>query len=297
MGLTLYPQPVQKSTQGYVNAGATFAGGLTTITGTVTQPIAFGSNSGVGSGYQKLTMAGSCTLSWSGTNLSSTYGNMWYAEIANPYSAFSSTVALTINTTVAVTAQPGATTITVTNASGVTAGMFIEGAGEGYSSSLYGATNTVASVSGNVITLTNALPSLATGTTVGGTAIVPGTPILFSYSSPNTIPSGVSFLPLTSTSGLVVGAPLSGGVAAGTTVASIQSNSNVVGLSTPTTATITVGQAVTSSSTLTWGGTIKWHNNVIPTQASSGRSIYQFYTPDGGTTIYGRQIMASLSGL
>jgi len=51
-----------------------------------------------------------------------------------------------------------------------------------------------------------------------------------------------------------------------------------------------------STYTVTWTG-ISWPGGVAPTQATgNARSIYQFYTPDSGITIYGRQIMTSLAG-
>lgn len=48
------------------------------------------------------------------------------------------------------------------------------------------------------------------------------------------------------------------------------------------------------STTITWTG-IKWSGGVAPTQAAGKRAIYHFYSPDGGTTIYGKQTFASLA--
>jgi hypothetical protein len=59
----------------------------------------------------------------------------------------------------------------------------------------------------------------------------------------------------------------------------------------------TVSSSYTSRALLSWGVNVQWHGGSAPTQALAGRSIYQFYTPDGGTNIYGRQIMTGLVGL
>ena len=151
MPITQYPQAVQKSNQLYINAGITYSGSLNTLSGTntVVPAVQNVAGSGVGSGYQKINMGGNLTLSWNTTALSNKYGHIWYTEIYNPFVSYSSTVSLSINTTVAATAQPGATQITVANASGIVIGMFVEGSGEGYASGLYGAANTVAQISGD----------------------------------------------------------------------------------------------------------------------------------------------------
>ena len=49
-----------------------------------------------------------------------------------------------------------------------------------------------------------------------------------------------------------------------------------------------------STYTVAWTG-ITWAGTA-PTQTTNGRSIYQFFSPDGGTTIYGKQLVASLAG-
>jgi hypothetical protein len=138
MGLTAYPQEFQKSTQSYINAGITYSGQLQTISGTTSlaAPLANSTTtSGQGTGYQKISLSASATVTWNTSSLVSKYGHIWYLEVYTP-----------------------------------------------------------------------------------------------------------------------------------------------------------------TGSTLSWGGSILWHNNLVPTQATNGRSIYEFYSPDAGTTIYGRQIMANLAG-
>ena len=171
----------------------------------------------------------------------------------------------------------GSSNVVLTNATGIVSGMNVAGVGIAQAT-------TVTSVTGNLVVLSNPVTS----------ALLVGSTLSFNYSVSSSWVSGANYLPLASVAGLAVGSPLLvTGLQTGTTVTSI--NGNVVGLSLPTNAPIAPATAVSSITTLTWSG-ILWHNNVTPTQASSGRSIYEFYTPDAGTTIYGRQIMANLAG-
>lgn len=366
MGLTTYPQEFQKNAQAYINAGTTYSGqvqaaiGSTTLTGPLLNST---SSSGQGTGYQKVIMGSSCTLTWSTSSFSSKYGHIWYLEVSNPMSAVSTTSVASVVGTIATiptvnlagTGTGGQSTLTVSSTAGIYAGMAVTSPvvsinpANGVQTTYFPAGTTVVSYTSTVVTLSQPLganmagipviftspqptivlgssnlilanatgivsgmtvsgpgiPNATTVTSVTGNlviisnpvtaAILTGTQVNFSYSS-GSWASGSSYLPLVSVSGLAVGSPLSGtGIQTGTTVSSI--SGNIVGLSLPTNALIPGGTAITSTPTLSWGGTILWHNNVVPTQTSNGRSLYEFYTPDAGTTIYGRQLMANLAGL
>jgi hypothetical protein len=364
MALTAYPQEFQKNAQSYISAGATFAGQIQTLSGTVSlnSPLQnITSGSGTGTGYQKLVMSSSCAVTWNTSSLISKYGHVWYLEVYNPMSSLSTTSSATVTGTIANvptqtlsgTGTGGQSTITVASTAGIYAGMAVTvplayiNPANGNQSQYLTAGTTVVSYTSTVITISNPLlanmsgtpviftspfptitlgssnlfltnsTGIVTGMTVSGPGIAQtttvtsvtgnlvvisnpvtsplstGAQVQFSYSA-GTWASGASYLPLTSVAGLVVGSPLSGtGFQTGTTVTSL--NGNVVGLSLPTNSAIASGTAVTSTPSLTWSSVL-WHNNVTPTQASNGRSIYEFYTPDAGTTIYGRQIMATLAG-
>jgi hypothetical protein len=364
MGLTAYPQEFQKSAQLYINAGATFAGQIQTLSGAVSlnSPLQnTTSSSGTGTGYQKLVMGSSCAVTWSTSSLSAKYGHVWYLEVYNPMSSLTTASATSVTGTIATiptqtlsaTGTAGQSTITVASTAGIYAGMGVSvpltsiNPANGSQSPYITAGTTVVSFTSTIITISNPLlanmsgtpvifttpfptitvgssnliltnsTGIVTGMTVAGPGIAQattvtsitgnlvvisnpvtsplsnGTTVQFSYSG-GAWASGASYLPLVSVAGLTVGSPLVGtGLQANTTVTSV--NGNVVGLSLATSAPISGGTAITSVPSLTWSG-ILWHNNVTPTQASNGRSIYEFYTPDAGTTIYGRQIMANLAG-
>jgi hypothetical protein len=364
MGLTAYPQEFQKSTQSYINAGITYSGQLQTISGatSLAAPLANSTTtSGQGTGYQKISLSASATVTWNTSSLVSKYGHIWYLEVYNPMSSLTTTSVASVTGTIATiptqtlsaTGTAGQSTITVASTAGIYAGMGVSvpltsiNPANGNQSPYITAGTTVVSFTSTIITLSNPLlanmsgtpvifttpfptitagssnliltnsTGIVTGMTVAGPGIAQATTVtsitgnLVVISNPVTSPlsngatvqfiysggtwaSGASYLPLVSVAGLVVGSPLVGtGIQGNTTVTSI--NGNIVGLSLATSATISGGTTVTSSPSLTWSG-ILWHNNVTPTQASNGRSIYEFYTPDVGTTIYGRQIMANLAG-
>jgi len=88
MPITEYPQPMQKNTLAYINAGTTYTGSYTTgVSGTVSlgapnQNIAGSTNAG--SGYSKVVLSGNATLSWNVATMPSTYAHKWYLEISNP---------------------------------------------------------------------------------------------------------------------------------------------------------------------------------------------------------------------
>lgn len=52
---------------------------------------------------------------------------------------------------------------------------------------------------------------------------------------------------------------------------------------------------IDSSANITWPDNIKWENNQVPVLGSIGKStLLSFYSPDGGLTFYGRQIINNL---
>jgi hypothetical protein len=282
MGLTTYPQPFQKSAQAYINAGITYngVGGQLLATGFVGSTQSLGTYQTGGYVYASIPTGQTTTLSWSAPS-STTYGSTWYAEIYVPTLTVSTTVASTISvlTTDAVTAS-GSTVINVSSTAGIVSGLIVSGVG------IPNAT-TVSSVGFNQITLSNAI----------NRDLFKGTSFTFTPTN-STWPIGVTALPLTSVANIVT---LSGsgtnatctGLAASTYVTSV--SNNVVTLSAATTGSIASGTAFTSTPAITWSG-VSWHNNVTPTQAIGGRSIYLFTAPGDGSLIYGRQIMANLAG-
>jgi len=284
MALTAYPQQVQESPQLYINAGITYAGQAATstlgsTTYTWTAPLSnTTSSSAQGTGYQKLILnSSSCAITWSTSSLATQWGHVWFAEVANPYSAVSLTTTSSFSTTTVGVTAIGSTTVVVSNAAGIANGQVVTG-------TFVGNPTTVQSVSGNTVTLSAATTSIA------NTA----TNVTFGQTN-QTLPVGSNYIFVASTAGLAVGAILSNAsLAANTYVTAI--NGSVVSLSAVTTGTIAAGATVSSTPSITWSG-VTWHNNSAPTQANNGRSLYQFYTPDNGTTIYGRQMMASLTGL
>ena len=304
MPISFYPQEMQKSNQLYINAGTTYSGALVNLTGgsqTLTPAVqnTVGS-SGVGTGYQKLSLQATTSVTWSTTALSNKYGHIWYAEVYAPYGSYSTTAAVAVTTTLLASAQPGTTQITIPYIPSVAVGQVVGGPGEAYASGLYGAATTVAqiSVSGNTmaVTLNNAIPNIAQGTGVSGSVIPAGTQVTFTSATAGGIWAASNYIPVTSTTGLVVGSPITGtNIPASTTITSIVSGANVIGISSTTSGTITPGTTFSYAPSLTWNS-INWHNNVAPTQLYPGRAIYEFYTPDAGTTIYGRQVMANLAG-
>jgi hypothetical protein len=278
MGLTSYPQPVQKSTQAYINAGTTYTGQYSVNSSPVGSSITL-SNPASGYGYYSIPTSITTTLSW-GTQLNQTYGSTWYAEIYVPTLTVSTTVATSVTATVNATVNSGATTFTVANATGIASGLVVTGPG------IANAT-TVSSVVGTTVTINNA-------TTV---TLFPGAQLNFTPSG-TTWPIGTTALPLTSTSNIVTAAtygtqPTCTGLATNSYVTS--TGNNAVALSAATTGTVTIGATFTATPSITWTGVL-WHNNVVPTQALGARSLYEFFSPDNGTTIYGRQIMANLAG-
>lgn len=51
-----------------------------------------------------------------------------------------------------------------------------------------------------------------------------------------------------------------------------------------------------STYTLSFNG-VTWAGGSAPVAKTNGRSVYMFFSPDGGTTIYGKQIMSNLAGV
>jgi hypothetical protein len=47
-----------------------------------------------------------------------------------------------------------------------------------------------------------------------------------------------------------------------------------------------------ASYTVTWTG-VSWNGGTAPTQATTGRSVYEFWTSNAGSTIYGRLLIAN----
>lgn len=284
MGITLHPQELSKSNQAYINAGITFNGGYNgTTTGigavSVTPPTAVVSGStGPGTGYlfyyaQRSTQA----INFSNA-FNASYGNVFYAEVSNPFSTVSTTASTGITITTTQDTASGSTAIQVSTAlsSVVSGALLVSGPG------IANAT-TVSSISGTTLNI-----SAAT------TSIIPNGTTITLTPSGGSWPTGSSFIGLSSVANLKVGAIL--------THASIPTNTyvtaiagNAVQLSAVTTGAIAPAAAVTSTPAITFANVL-WHNNAAPTQASNGRSVYLFYTPDNGTTLYGRQIMANLAG-
>jgi len=282
MGLTTYPQPFQKSAQAYINAGITYNGasGQLLATGFIGSTQSLGSYQAGGYVYASIPTGQTTTLSWSAPS-STAYGSTWYAEIYVPTLAVSTTVAAAISAlTTDTLAASGSTVINISSAVGITTGLIVTGPG-------IAAATTVSAVGVNQVTLSNAI----TRDVFKGTA--------FTFTPTNaTWPSGATALPLTNAANIVTVAG-SGtnatctGLAASTYVTSV--SNSVVTLSAATTGSIAAGTAFTSTPAITWSG-ISWHNNVTPTQAIGGRSIYLFTAPGDGSLIYGRQIMANLAG-
>ena len=282
MGLTSYPQPMQKSAQAYINAGITYngVGGQLLATGFIGATQSLGSYQAGGYVYASIPTGQTTTLSWSAPS-STTYGSTWYAEIYVPTTTVSTTVAgsISVLTTDALVVS-GSTVINVSSTAGLTSGLIVSGVG------ISNAT-TVSSVGFNQVTLSSAITR----------DLFKGTSFTFTPTN-STWPSGSTALPLTSVSNIVT---LSGsgtnatctGLAASTYVTSV--SNSVVTLSAATSSSIAAGTSFTSTPNISWSG-VSWHNNTTPTQAIGGRSIYLFTAPGDGSIIYGRQIMANLAG-
>jgi hypothetical protein len=48
--------------------------------------------------------------------------------------------------------------------------------------------------------------------------------------------------------------------------------------------------------TVSWTG-VTWSGGSAPTVTTNARSVYQFFSPDGGTTIYGKQTIVNVAGI
>ena len=51
-----------------------------------------------------------------------------------------------------------------------------------------------------------------------------------------------------------------------------------------------------STYTVSWSG-ITWAGGSAPVTKTNGRTLYMFFSPDGGTTIYGKQVASNLAGV
>ena len=51
-----------------------------------------------------------------------------------------------------------------------------------------------------------------------------------------------------------------------------------------------------STYTVSWSG-VTWAGGSAPVTKTNGRTLYMFFSPDGGTTIYGKQVASNLAGV
>ena len=306
MAITTYPEVTKKNNTMYINAGTTYYGKVlsTAVAGatTLTSPQAntIGSQA-VGSGYTKLTLANDSTLTVSASSLASTQGNMFYAEILNPYTTQTLTVAPSIIAAPGTYSGTG-TSIQVTQTLAAALAVIYNNTGGVYNFTMEGTVNTSSTVSAPaniVVTGVNSITGILTLASALPSPLLSNMPLVFNFGTGQSTYSG-SYLPFLQTatastngSAIPLGSTNSGLV----NTTPVIGSSNLYSLNQALASSYTVSTAYTSRAVLSWGVNVQWHGGSAPTQATAGRSIYQFYTPDGGTNIYGRQIMTGLAGL
>jgi len=306
MAITTYPEVTKKNNTMYINAGATYYGKVlsTAVAGAVTltspQANTIGSQA-VGSGFTKLTLANDATLTVSASSLASTQGNMFYAEVLNPYATQTLTIAPSI------VAAPGTysgsgSSIQVTQTLAAALAVIYNNTGGVYSFTMEGTVNPSNSVSAPaniVVTGVNSITGVLTLASALPSPLLSNMPLVFNFGTGQSTYSG-SYLPFLQS---VTPATNASAIPLGPTNSALVNTTPVVGaanlyaLNNAFASSYTVSSSYTSRALLSWGVNVQWHGGSAPTQALAGRSIYQFYTPDGGTNIYGRQIMTGLVGL
>jgi len=280
MGFTSYPQPLQKSAQAYINAGITYnsANQYQFYTSPIGSSISMYTGASSGYGYTAVPTGQTTSLNLT-VPTSASYGSTWFLEVYVPSVTLNTTVAqaITTTTTDSPSTGSGSNVISIANTNGIVTGMLVSGSG------IAAGTTVTSNASGGTVQISaNTVSPIFRGTTL--TFTTPG----------GTWPAGTQYLPLAITPNLYPGQGVTCTGLATNTYA-FNSTGNLVYLSAPTGSSIAAGTAFTSTPAITWSG-VSWHNNVTPTQAIGGRSIYMFTTSGDGSTIYGRQIMANLAG-
>jgi hypothetical protein len=306
MAITTYPEVTKKNNTMYINAGTTYYGKVlsTTVSGatTLTSPQAntVGAQT-VGSGYTKITLQNDTTLTVSASSLLSSQGNMFYAEVLNPYTTQTLTVAPSIVGAPGTYSGSG-TSITVSQPFAAALALVYNNTGGVYNFTVEGTVNPSNSVSApslQTVTGINTVTGVLTLATALPSPLLSNQPLVFNFGTGQTLYSGsyLPFLtaPVVSTNGTAIPLGSSNSLLVNTTP--VTGSSNLYLLNSSLASSYTVSTAYASRAVMTFGGSINWPSGTAPTQALAGRSIYQFYTPDAGTTIYGRQIMTGLSGL